>query len=222
MRGVIFDLDGTLADTSGDLIDAANACFQAMGHGDRLMHGADMTLALGGARAMLREGLTRIGAPWNETEVDAWYPRLLIAYGESIARHTRLFPGAVEAIHALTEQGIKVAVCTNKPEALARTLLEQLGIADLFGALVGADTLTVRKPDPAPLWAAIDACGAHRDKSLLVGDSRTDRDTARAAGVPCIMVPFGVSGTAATELEPEALIDRFDLLPATALRLLGT
>lgn len=83
--------------------------------------------------------------------VDAQYRVLLAAYGQAIDTHTRLYPGVVEAVEALRRAGYATAICTNKPEGLAETLTRRLGIRDMFGALIGADTLPTRKPDPAPM-----------------------------------------------------------------------
>lgn len=218
MRTVVFDLDGTLADTSADLIAAANACFRRLGHGD-LLDGRDVLTAFHGGRAMLRLGFGRIGTV-SEAAVDAQYPVLLEAYGGAIDRHTRMYPGAVDAVQALRGAGYATAVCTNKPEGLAETLLQRLGVRDLFGALVGADTLPVRKPDPAPLIEAIRRAGGDARRALLVGDTATDRDTGRAAGVPVALVTFGPEGAGVARLDPEALLERFEDLAGVAARLI--
>lgn len=222
MTTVIFDLDGTLADTSGDLIDAANHCFRSMGLGDVLVHGADAKIALRGGRMMLRSGLSRAGHPAAEIETvtDAHYQMLLDAYGACIAAHTVLYPGAMEAVEALKTDGVKVGICTNKPEALADLLLKELGVRDAFASLVGADTLPVRKPDPEPLREAVRRAGGDPLRSLLVGDSDTDRNTARAAGVPSVLVTFGPAGEDMAALEPEALLDDFADLPRVTAELL--
>lgn len=218
MRTVVFDLDGTLADTSADLIAAANACFRGLGHGD-LLDGRDVLTAFHGGRAMLRLGFGRIGTV-SEAAVDAQYPVLLEAYGGAIDRHTRMYPGAVDAVQALRGAGYATAVCTNKPEGLAETLLQRLGVRDLFGALVGADTLPVRKPDPAPLIEAIRRAGGDARRALLVGDTATDRDTGRAAGVPVALVTFGPEGAGVARLDPEALLEGFEDLAGVAARLI--
>ncbi len=96
-----------------------------------------------------------------------------------------------------------------------------MGCASLFGALVGADTLPVRKPDPAPLHEALARVGGAAGRALLVGDTETDRKTGRAAGVPVALVTFGPEGRAVARLEPEALLDDFDDLPLLAERLVG-
>lgn len=220
MRTVIFDLDGTLADTSADLIAAANHCFRLMGAGDLLDPARDAITAGRGGRAMLRLGLERLGQP-DEALVDAQYPVLLAAYEGNIDRETRLYPGAVAAVEALRAAGIRTGVCTNKPEWLADMLLTRLGVRDLFASLVGADTLPVRKPDPAPYRLSVEWAGGQVARSILVGDTETDYLTARAAGVPAVLVTFGPEGGDLVRFAPDALIGHFDDLPALANRLLG-
>lgn len=220
MRTVIFDLDGTLADTSGDLIAAANHCFEAMGAGPQLRVEADGGVALRGARAMLTLGLERMGA-LSEAEVTRWYPELLKAYGDAIDVHTVMYPGAVAAVEALRGADYRVGICTNKPEGLAETLLQRLGVRDLFGSMIGADTLSTRKPDAAPFVEAVSRAGGAVAQSCLIGDTVTDRKTAAAAGVPCVLVTFGPSGEDMAALEPEALIGHFDELHGVVARLIG-
>lgn len=220
MRTVIFDLDGTLADTSADLIDAANACFRALGHGDLLDPAEDALTAFHGGRAMLRLGFARLG-DGGEAEVDREYLRLLAFYEDGIARQTTLYPGAVAAVEALRAAGFATGICTNKPERLAGILLDRLGVRHLFASLVGADTLPVRKPDPAPFRASVGRAGGALARSMLVGDTETDRRTAAAAGVPVALVTFGPEGQSIARLQPEALLDRYDDLPALAETVLG-
>lgn len=220
MRTVVFDLDGTLADTSTDLLASANACFTALGHGD-LLTPQDALTAFQGGRAMLRLGFARLGAPWTEADVTREYPNLLAAYAEGLVVETKLYTGAAEAVEALLTLGYTTAICTNKPEGLAVELVRQLGITNLFRALVGADTFPVRKPDPLPYREAVGLAGGTLARSFLLGDTLTDVATARAAGVPVALVTFGPEGEAIARLEPDALLEDFANLPALAERLIS-
>ncbi len=215
MGTIVFDLDGTLADTSGDLIAAANACFTDIGAGPQLDPARDAGTAFHGGRAMLKLGMARLGREGAaaEAEIERLYPQLLECYRAAIDVHTRLYPGAMEAVARLKARGRRVAICTNKPEALAELLLVRLGVRAEFAAVVGADTLPVRKPDPAPFNEAVRRAGGDAGPACLVGDTVTDRETARAAGVPCILVTFGPAGRGVADLDPEALLDAFDGLP---------
>lgn len=219
MRTVVFDLDGTLADTSDDLLAAANACFRGLGHGNMLDQ-ADRLTAFHGGRAMLRLGFSRLNG-YSEADVDAQYPVLLAAYARAIDTYTVLYPGTEKAILALRDAGFALAICTNKPADLAETLTRNLGVRHLFGALVGADTLPVRKPDPAPLIEAIDRVGGSLCRSILIGDTQTDRDTGRAAGVPVALVTFGPEGAGVARMQPEALLHHFDDLPGLVQQMLA-
>ncbi|MEX0310264.1 MAG: HAD-IA family hydrolase, partial [Tateyamaria sp.] len=217
MAAVIFDLDGTLADTSGDLLAAANHCFRDMGLGD-VLGPEDAGVALRGGRMMLRTGLARTGR-LDDALIDRYYPVLLDAYAADISSRTVLYPGVMAAITLLKAHGYAIGICTNKPEALAEQLMRDLGVRDAFGSLVGADTLPVRKPDPLPLFEATERLGVDRTACVLVGDSDTDRNTARAAGVPSILVTFGPSGEDMAALEPEALLDDYAALPSVVAAL---
>lgn len=218
MPSVIFDLDGTLADTSADLISAANACFRDLGLGDVLDPHRDKVTAFHGGRAMLRAGLARTGA-LDAGEVERQYPRLLDYYAGALCVQTHLYPGAMEAVERLKADGYAVGICTNKPEGLAQALLVELGVRSAFGALIGADTLPVRKPDPEPLRETVRRLGRDPARTCLIGDTDTDRMTARAAGVPSVLVTFSATGRAVHELEPEATIDHFDELSDVILGL---
>jgi phosphoglycolate phosphatase len=215
MRCVVFDLDGTLADTSADLLAAANACLP-----ETVLGPEDALTAFHGGRAMLRLGFDRLGRVWTEADVDAAYPVLLEAYRGGIATHTRLYPGAMAAVEGLKSAGFAVSVCTNKPEGLADLLLTALGVREAFGALVGADTFPVRKPDAVPYRAAVERAGGVVSRSMLVGDTETDAKTGVAAGVPVALVTFGPEGRGVERFQPAALLDRFEDLPGLAARLI--
>lgn len=212
MRTVVFDLDGTLADTSADLVAAANACFRGLGYGTPLSPVADALVAFHGGRAMLRAGFARLGCAWDETLIDLQYPVFLEAYAEVLDCETRLYPGAMDAVERLRSAGWRTGICTNKPEGLAEELLRRLGVRDAFHALIGADTLPVRKPDPLPLEETVRRAGGLAGRAILVGDTETDRETARRAGVPSVLVTFGPEGRGVARLAPEGLLDHYDAL----------
>ena len=157
--------------------------------------------------------MARLGQADDTDTIDEYYPILLDAYGSAIDTYTVLYPGAMDAVETLKTRGYGVGICTNKPEALAETLMMNLGVRTAFASLVGADTLAVRKPDPAPLFEAARRAGGAPDACLLVGDSDTDRNTARAAGVPSVLVTFGPAGGNMAALSPEALLARYSDLP---------
>lgn len=220
MKTVIFDLDGTLADTSGDLIAAANACFVADGHGALLDEVEDALTAFHGGRAMLRLGFSRVGIE-DEALVDAHYPPFLDRYSENIDAKTVLYPGALAALRDLQKAGYALGVCTNKPAALAQDLLLKLGVRDIFGSMVGADTLPVRKPDPSPYFEAVRQAGGDRAQSVLIGDTETDVKTAAAAKVPIVLVGFGPEGREIERFSPDALLMEYGQLGRIVQSLIG-
>lgn len=220
MRTVVFDLDGTLADTSKDLIAAANSCFRALGLGDLLDPETDAGVALRGGRMMLRLGFERSGTH-GEDEVDRQYPNLIKFYAANLDDHTVLYPGAMDAVRHLKSEGYAVAICTNKPITQADELMRRLGVKDDFDAILGADSLPVRKPDPTHLIETAKRAGGDPKRMVLVGDSDTDRNTAANAGVPSILVTFGPSGDDMAALKPEALLHDYRDLPEIVGSLIG-
>lgn len=213
MRVAVFDLDGTLADTAADLIAAANAALGELGHGAPLDATADRATAFAGGRAMLRAGLAARAVEEPEALVERGFPRLLVHYEDGIADETRLYPGVEAALDTLEARGWRLAVCTNKPVALADLLLAKLGLGDRFAAVLGADSLSVRKPDPLHLTETILRAGGTPAWSVLIGDTVTDREAARAAAVPCVLVAFGPEGPGIARLAPAAMLETYADLP---------
>lgn len=209
LRAAIFDLDGTLANTSGDLIAAANATLDEAGIAGRLETGHDEAVALRGGRPMLRLGMERAGKV-DEDLVESLYPRLLEHYACAVAHHSKLYDGAETALRTLAAAGWRLGVCTNKPQRLAELLLEELGVTALFHSVIGADALPVRKPDPRHLTETILRAGGAVGCAVMIGDTPTDREAARAAGVPCILVGFGPEGSGVSALEPEGVLAHFN------------
>jgi len=222
MRGAIFDLDGTLADTAADLLGAANAVLAPQGL-PILALGRDKPYAGRGGKSMIRRSLSLLPAPPGEAEVeriaDELYPGLLLAYEARLAEETRLFEGVLDCLEALAAAGWRLGVCTNKPERLAHLLLDALGVLDRFGAVLGADSLNVRKPDPEHLQETARRSGARPDLCVMLGDTKTDLDTARAARVPCVLTAFGFAAEPLDELRADAVIHHYREIPAVLERL---
>lgn len=222
MRGAIFDLDGTLADTSADLLGAANFVLRAR-RMPLLVHARDKAYAGRGGKAMIRRSLSLMDHPPAAEEAEALtdelYPALLTAYEACIAEETRLFDGVETCLATLAGRGWRLGVCTNKPERLAQMLLEALGVEDRFAAILGADTLAVRKPDPEHLLETARRIGADPRRSVLLGDTKTDVDAAAAAGWPCVLTAFGFAAEPLAELDVDAVIHHFDEIPAVLERL---
>jgi phosphoglycolate phosphatase len=212
---VAFDLDGTLADTAPDLTGALNHALAALGRPTIPPESVRQLIGHGG-RALLKRGLAASGeAP--EALVEQGYPILIEHYAGHICDGTKLFPGIDRALDTVERAGAALAICTNKPEALTIKLLEALGWTDRFAAVVGGNTLPVRKPDPAPLLEAVARAGGGR--AAFVGDSIVDAETARAAGLPFVAVSFGFSDRPVEALGADAVIDDYALLFETLERL---
>lgn len=208
---VSFDLDGTLADTAPDLAASLNHVLGELGR--PTVDPASVRHLVGqGARALIRKGLAASGDA-SEDLVERGYPLYLDHYAANICVGTRCYPAVEEALDALAACDVRLAICTNKPERLTRLLVDALGWRGRFAAIVGADTLPVRKPDPLPLREAVARAGGGR--AAFVGDSITDAETARAAGLPFVAVSFGFSDRPADQLGADAVIDSFaELVPA--------
>jgi len=212
---VAFDLDGTLADTAPDLAATLNHVLAELGRPP--VEPESVRHLIGhGAKALLRNGLGATGEA-SEELVEAGFPIYLEHYAANICVGTRPYPHVEAAMDALAARGAKLAICTNKLESLTRLLVEALGWQERFASLIGADTVGVRKPDPLPLKEAIAQAGGGR--AAFVGDSITDADTARAAGVPFVAVSFGFSDRPAEALGADAVIDCYSQLVETLERL---
>jgi phosphoglycolate phosphatase len=216
---IVFDLDGTLADTAPDLIGTLNFLLAREGHAP-VPPAAARAMVGAGARALIEKGFAeRAGAPPAGARLEALVAEFLVRYEARIALETRLFPGAVAALELFLREGFALAVCTNKPERLAKLLLQELGVAPLFAAICGRDTHPVHKPDGRALLLTVAAAGGDPARALMVGDSRTDVDAARNAGRPVIAVDFGYTETPARDLGADRVISHYDELWPAALAL---
>jgi phosphoglycolate phosphatase len=213
-RVLVFDLDGTLVDTAGDLVATLNAVLKSEGIAPVPFARARATIGNGG-RAMLTAALADAGLAARAERLDRLTAAFMDYYGQHLADTSRPFPGAVEALDRFAAEGWRLAVCTNKLEGPARTLLDKLGAGQRFAVVAGQDTFGVRKPDPRHLTMTIDRAGGSLANAIMIGDSSIDADTARAAGVPMVFASFGY-GPRPTQA-PERTIAAFaDLAAAVA------
>lgn len=217
---VAFDLDGTLVDTAPDLIGTLNAVLAEEGLPALPLDEARPFIGHG-ARWMIERGFEAAGVHLDPGRSQRLFDRFIPHYLGRIAQESRPFPGCEAALDALAAAGARLAVCTNKPTPLSKALLEAVGLAGRFAAIVGPDCAPAAKPDPRHLQAAVSAAGGAVERAVLVGDSATDVGAARAAGAGLVLVSFGYTAIPAADLDHDALIDRYDQLPAVCLRLLG-
>lgn len=214
----VFDLDGTLAETAGDLIGTLNVILRREGlEALTLEEGRDMIGA--GAKALIQRGFTVAGEPLSTERLEALFGDFIAHYGDHLCDHSHLFPGVTEALDALSARGFRLAVCTNKYEGQAVRLLEILGVADRFAAICGRETFPYFKPDPRHITLTVERAGGDPARAVMVGDSRADIDAAKAAGIPVIAVPFGYTDQPVTELGPDRVIAHFDELGAAVAAL---
>ena len=216
IRTIVFDLDGTLIDSAADLTEALNRVL--IEHKLPIVTPAAVRHMVGdGAVRMIERGFAAAGRAFDEGLPESLRQAFLDHYGDCLTDSTVAFDGVVAALEALAGEGLRLGVCTNKPQAMSETILEHLDLARFFASVLGGDSLGVRKPDPAHLLATIRRAGGEVGAAVMVGDSHTDVAAARAAGVPVVAVSYGYTHIAPAELGADAVIDHFDdLIPALA------
>lgn len=220
MRGtIVFDLDGTLAETAPDIMATLNRILEREGL-PALPVSRARELVGAGARALIDRGFRVSGAPLTPERLEALFQDFMADYLAHVHVESHLFPGVEAALDALLAEGYALAVCTNKPEPHSVKLIKALGIADRFRFIAGRETFAVCKPEPLHLIETIRAAGGASKPAIMVGDSKTDLDTARAARIPVIGVPFGYTPVPMADLGPDRLIAHFDELSAAVAALM--
>ncbi len=217
-KAAVFDLDGTLVDTLPDLWRVTNAVLAEEGLAPLAREQVRRMIG-DGVRRLVERAFAAAGRPLADGELDRLHRRFLDLYEADPHRDSRLPEGVVEALVALRDDGFRLAVCTNKPQRPSLAILEAFDLARHFALVVGGDVLPVRKPDPGPLRHVLARLGVAPARAVMVGDSRNDRLTARAAGVPCVLLAEGYGEHRAEELAPEAVVTGFAEVPAAVRRL---
>ncbi|HEY5067163.1 MAG TPA: phosphoglycolate phosphatase [Xanthobacteraceae bacterium] len=213
MCTIVFDLDGTLIDTAPDLIHTLNLVLTQEGL-SAVPYATARNLIGGGAQVMIRRALAAEGRDATDAEMDCLYAAFIAYYSEHIADRSRPFPGLDSALNDLRAAGHELAVCTNKLEWLSLRLLKALNLTHRFAAICGPDTFGIMKPDPEVFRQTVRRAGGEPSRAIMVGDSKTDIHTGRAARVPVIAVDFGYTDVPIASLQPDRIISSFSELPA--------
>jgi len=209
---IVWDLDGTLVDSAPDLASALNTVLDKRGF---------FTLSITEVRAMIGNGVPKlvergfnaVGVRPDQLQLDELIAMFVKAYKACATDNTRPYPGVVEALQAIHGMNIPMGVCTNKPEAFTRQILEGLGLANYFSNVVGGDTTSTRKPDPQPVLACLRGLLSEPASSLMIGDSIHDVHAAHAAGVVIGVVPWGYTSAPVEELGADFVIHDLGVLP---------
>ena len=217
---LVFDLDGTLVDTAPDLIRTLNHILGEAGIPAAPDEKIRPFISYG-ARRIIAEGLALVEEKSSEDRLDTLFEKFLDHYGNNVAVDSAPYPNLIDMLNEASNAGATLGVCTNKRESLSRTLLRELGMHDHFKAILGRDTLDVFKPDPRHLTETILRCGGNETSAIMIGDSSTDVNTAKAAGIPVVAVTFGYSEHPAHTLGADAVIDDYSELMAILPELLN-
>lgn len=217
---IIFDLDGTLADTAPDILDHANGVLATID-----LPPLDLAAVRGmiglGARALLIGATRRYGRELTETDLDMLAELFRKRAEVEPVRLTKVYPGVVEALDQLRRAGARLAVCTNKHAPVARAVLAKLELLDWFDGVAGGGEGPANKPDPRHLELAVSRAGGTLARAMMVGDARPDVMAARAASIPVIVSTSGYGTEKAPALGADALFSHFDEVPGLVLRLLS-
>ena len=217
-KGVVFDLDGTLIDSIPDVVCSINRLLAEERRRELLPAEARMMVGEG-ATSMIERAFAATGHAVRGAALAALTDRYLAIYRCFPVIHTKPYPGVGNVLKEFQDAGIVMGVCTNNPHEISVLVLEQLGMLELFAAVIGGDALAVKKPDAGHVRAVLDAMGTTTNTAIYVGDSSTDVTAARNAAMPVIAVSYGYSRTAPEALGADILIDRFDELPGAIARL---
>jgi phosphoglycolate phosphatase len=212
---ILIDVDGTLVDSVPDLAYCADEMMRQLGRQARGAAQVRNWVGNGVERLVRRVLIGQLDGEPSDADFAEAYPIFLALYAENTAERSRLFPGVTEGLDYLESRGYRLGCVTNKAAQFTIPLLKALGIYHKFGIVVSGDTLPVKKPDPGPLLHAAAHFGVPAEKSLMLGDSRSDVAAARAAGFQIICMSYGYNhGEDIRRYAPDAVIDSMAELPS--------
>lgn len=209
---IVWDLDGTLVDSAPDLATALNAVLDKRGF---FTHSVDVvrTMIGNGVPKLVERGFNAVGMRLDAAQLDELVAMFVQEYKTCATEHTRPYPNIVETLEKIHGMNIPMGVCTNKPEAFTRQILEDLSLAEYFSSVVGGDTTSSRKPDPQPVLACLRGLVSEPVSSLMIGDSVHDVHAAHAAGVTVGVVPWGYRSAPVEELGADFVLHDITALP---------
>jgi phosphoglycolate phosphatase len=214
---VVWDLDGTLVDSAADLAKALNELLLENGQHSHSVENVRTMIGAGVAK-LIERGFRAAGAPVDASRRDAMMPRFMELYTACATETTQLVPHAREALEYFYHAGVKQGLCTNKPFTVTRLIVSTLDISGFFSSIVGGDSTAARKPHPLPLLTCLEELETRPEDAVMVGDSGADVGSARAAGVPVILVPDGYTGEPAVSLGADYVVGSLADLPGSMPR----
>lgn len=218
LRAIVFDLDGTLIDSAGDLAAALNRVLAESGRTQVTLAQVKRMIGDGSAK-LVERGFVATGALPSSVDLATHLARFLEIYEAGADELTRPYEGVADTLAHLAARGLKLGICTNKPDRATHRVLGAFNLASHFVAVAGGDAFPVRKPDPGHVLGVLARLGVPPADAVMVGDNEHDAAAARAAGLPIILVSYGYAHASLADIGPDAVIDRFADLPAALDRI---
>ena len=207
----IFDLDGTLVDTAPDFKNSINYMLNELNESEVSLEEIRNWVGYG-ARELIRRTVVDKNIPHDEQRIEEMLKIFLLHYTHNIDDDSVLFNNVKNVLEFLKNNGIKLAVCTNKMERLSNILLEKLNVLHMFDYLVGGDSLRKSKPDPFPLLNICEKLNTEISDSIMIGDSVTDLNAGKGAGMPVVLVSYGYTDNKDIYNEADLVINDFSQL----------
>lgn len=202
IESIVFDLDGTLIDSADDIGAAGNRLLAE--EGERALSRDEVRRFIGdGSRVFVQKAFEAVGRPLDEAVLDLMTTRFIAQYESDPYSLTKPYDAALSTVERLAGMGLKLAICTNKPQALAETILTELGFGKYLAAIAGGDRFPVRKPDPGHLMGVLELIECAPSNTLMVGDNEHDSAVAYGAGTRFALVPYGYARAPLAEIRAD-------------------